>query len=131
MAANGLGHVVAALDILLKRRAAQIQIPVAETDVLPRFRIFGNFKRARFGRIQDVQSRYFDFYITGRDSGIARSLRPRQNFSFNLDDIFVPKALGLIEKSLILWMEDDLNQPGAIAQVTKKDPPVIAATMDP
>ena len=63
--AGDLGDLVAHEDIFLQIRPPQVEIPVFQPQILFHVGMFHNFKRRRFGFIQNPQFGHINFHIAG------------------------------------------------------------------
>ena len=95
-------HTMTQFQVLADGVAAQIQITVFHTQVVPPVRIVFNRERRSHGSIQDIQFRNDDFDLTGRDIRVFAGTFA--NGSRHLDNIFASQLICFLTKSGIHFL---------------------------
>ena len=113
-------------QIVLDRRAAQVEITVFQPSVFQRVSFFGNDHRGGFRRVDDVHVFSVDFDLPGRHLRIF--ILAFDNLALDLQDIFVADVLDLFSQ---FFIHSNLNDAAAVAQVDKDQRAQIAPAGNP
>ena len=110
--------------------AAQIQITVFHTQVVPPVRIVFNRERRSHGSIQDIQFRNDDFDLTGRDIRVFAGTFA--NGSRYLDNIFASQFICFLTKSGINFLvKHQLRNTVTVADVHERHAPHLTGFLYP
>jgi hypothetical protein len=117
-------------DVLLHARAAEVQVPVLQTDVLRHRRIVGDGKRRRLRVVEETDLRRGDLDLTGRNLRVDRVGGPRLDPAEHRHHELRAQALRLRHERIVV-ADDDLRDAVAIAQVEEQQRAEIADAVDP
>ena len=124
-------HPVAQDDVVLQPRPAQIEIAVLEAHVFGHRRLVGDRKRRRLRLVQDRQLADDDFDLAGRELRVDRVGGAPPHPPADADDELRAQALGLGHQRLVVLVEDDLRDAGAIADVDEQQSAQVADAVHP
>ncbi len=129
--ARRLGDAMALAQVARDARAAQIEITIAEPEILVA-RIGVERERENVGAIQNAQMLRQQFDVTGGQLWILCAGNSRRHFAFHFDHIFVTESMGNGRQFRIFFRtKNDLGQSLAIAQIDENDATMIAPDMHP
>jgi hypothetical protein len=119
----------------LKLRAAQIQITVFEAQVFARKLVWRgrlDLERRRLRIVEDEQLARAHFYVAGRDFRVALVLSAQDNFALDGDDVLAAHLFGFrVCLARSLFVEHDLRDAVAVAQINERQRPEVAPPRDP
>ena len=118
-------------DVGLQPRTTQVEIAVLETHVFRHRRLVGDRERRRLRFVQHRELRDDDFDLAGRQLRIDGLRRAAPHLAHDADDELGPQPLGLGHQRLVVLVEDDLRDAGAVADVDEQQPAQIAHAMHP
>ena len=127
--ADDLHDLAAQHDRLMHRGATQVQVAVAQAQVIVDVDLIAQLKRRGLGLAQDTQFADVQFHITGGDLvGLGGALT---QFAAADHHVFTFQAFGFGEN--VFWrilVKNQLQDAGGIAQIGKDDAALIAGTGD-
>ncbi len=129
-AANLEKNFVAQREIGVLARTAQIEIAIAQARFFGGVGFVFDLKRRRFRVVEDVKLGGDDFDFAAGEIGIR--FLARDDFAFDGDDVFAADVFGFaVRFGLRLFVKDDLDDAGAIANVEEEEISEVAAASDP
>jgi len=129
-AANFEQDFVAQREIGVLARAAQIEIAIAEARFFGGVGFVFDLKRRRFRVVEDVKLGGDDFDFAAGEIGIR--FLARDDFAFDGDDVFAADVFSFaVSFGLRLFVKDDLDDAGAIANVEEEEISEVATARDP
>ena len=120
---------VAAPQALLHHVAAQVDVAVLEPELLAHFLVERERRRRR--RVQDHELRGEQLDLAGAQVRVHGAGRPRPELALHLDAELAAEVLGGLEGLRRVGVEDDLQQPRAVAQVDEDHAAVVTAAVHP
>jgi hypothetical protein len=105
--------------------AAQVEVAVAQPDVVARVDVVVDRQRQRRGLGEHLEGRRVDLDLAGGQVGVVVAGRAPGDLADDLDAELVAQVVG------VLLAEDHLDDPRAVAQVDEDDPAVVAAAGHP
>jgi hypothetical protein len=128
---RGRRDLVAQDQVLLQRRAAQVEITMPQADILVRRGKFRYFERRRLALVQNGDGFHPHFDLPRAEVRIFGPCRPRPHFARDLEHVFRADRLRLGEHVLAVRMEHQLHQPLAVPQVDEHHASVVAPVVHP
>ena len=117
-------------QVLLRARAAQVEIAIAQARLFARGHFVLDHEWRRLRRVQDAQLAGHDFDFAGGEIGIR--LLPLHHAACDGYNEFRAQLLGAgVRGGLLLLVENNLRQARAVAQVDEDQVAEIAPPMDP
>jgi hypothetical protein len=117
-------------DVLLRPLATQVEIPVAQPDILGNGRVLGNLKRWRPGLIQHPDSFRDHLNLAGCQLQIDGLVGSAPYWPPDPNDVLRPKVLCLRQQALVV-PDDDLRETLTVADVDEDDAPKVADAVHP
>ena len=118
-------------DVVLQPRTAQVEIAILQPHVFRHRRVVGDRKRRRLRLVEQRQLRDDHLDFAGRQLRIHRLGRSAAHRAADADDELGSQALGLGHQRLVVLVEDDLRDAGAVADVDEQQPAEVAHAMHP
>ena len=117
-------------DVVLHAGAPQVEVPVAEPHLLGHAGLVGDRERGRLrlGEHADFAREHFD--LAGRQPGVDRVFRSALHHADDGHDVLRAEALGDGHQRLVV-ADDDLREPGAVADVDEGDAAEVADAVHP
>ena len=109
--------------------AAQVEVAIAQPHLFADVLI--ELKRQRLGAVEDFELLAQHLDLARLQVGVRRARRPHPHHPGDLEHELVAHALGHREHRGLVGIEDDLQQPLAIAQIDENDAAMVAAAMRP
>jgi hypothetical protein len=109
--------------------AAQIDVAEAQAHFLAD--VLVQLKRQRLGAVQNLERAAHELDLAGLQIRIDGSRRTGPDHAGDLEYVFIAHPLRLGEDIRGVRIEDDLQQPLAVAQVDENDAAMVAAAMGP
>jgi hypothetical protein len=111
-------------------RATQIEIAIAEARFFGGVGVVFDLKWRRFRIVEDVKFAGDDFDFAASEIGIR--FLAKDDFAFDGDDVLAADVFGFgMRVGLRLFIEDDLNDAGTIAEIEEEEIAEVASTSDP
>ena len=127
-----LGGPVSHEQCLLHRRPAQVQIPIAEAQLLADFDVGFDRERRRVGRIEDPQAVALDVDGAGGEVGIGHPLGARLDLALDGQDELGADRVGLfVLLGIDVGSKHHLGEPPPISKIHENDAAMIAALRHP
>ncbi len=120
---------VAAPQALLHQVAAQVDVAVLEPQLLAHVLVEGERRRHR--RVQDHELRGEQLDLAGSQVRVHGAGRTRPQLALHLDTELASEVLGTLEGLRRVGVEDDLQQPRAVAQVDEDHAAMVTAAVHP
>ena len=118
-------------DVVLQPRTTKIEIAILQAYVFRHRRVVGDRKRRCLCLVQHHELLHDDLDLAGRQLRIHRLGRAAPHFPDHADHELGSQPLGLGNQRLVVFVEDDLRDPGAVADVDEEQPAEIAHAMHP
>ena len=127
------GEVGAHLEIGRHTRAAQVEVAVAQADVLGGVHVVLDLEGRRLGGVEDHDLVDEDLDLAGRELGVVHALGALTHDARDLDRPLGADGLGRVERVAagVLRVKGDLRHAVAVAQVNEDEAAVVAAVPDP
>ena len=130
--ANGQRDLVTQPEIALHLGAAQVDVAMLEADFFVLDGFFGGRERRQSRVIEDAQFGGFDLDFAGRHLGIDSVLVAQAHLADGGDDVLRPHLFALrVAFGSEFFVEHNLGNAAAVAQVEEDEVAVIAAAVDP
>ena len=123
-------HAVAQHQVLLHRRATQVQHPVGQADVLGQVLVI-ELEGRRHRRIQHLQFVAQHLDLAALDRVVAGARGTATHLAGDADAVLVAQALGRGEGLGPIGIADHLGQALAVAQIDEDHAPVVPTPVDP
>jgi hypothetical protein len=119
-------------EVPLHDRSAEVEVPVAQSEVFTRVRVIRHPERRCLRFAQDVNRRADHLDITCQKFGIDCIFGSRPYDAFNTDDKFVSQiASRIVRMGRFLRAEHRLDDPRIVAQIDKDHPAMVAESVHP
>ena len=124
--------VVAQAEVALHLGAAQVDVAIFEADFFVLDGFFGGRERRQARVVEDEQLGGFDLDFAGGHLGVDGVGVAQADLADGGDDVLGPHLLALgVAVGRELFVENDLGDAGAVAQVEEDEIAVVAAAVDP
>src|SRR5262249_26903731 len=126
-------HLVPELDRLAHAVAAQVEVAVAEPQLLSDLAGEAlDLERRRLRVGEELRPADEDLDLAGRHLGVDRLLRAPHDLALGADHVLGAQLVPELERAAgRVGVEDELDESGAIAEVDEHEPAVVAAPVDP
>ena len=127
------GDLVAQTDVLLHRRAAQVEVPILEPQLLGRVGAILDDERRRLRAREKVELRGDDLDVPGRHVGSPLPFPAKRDLAFDRDDVLAARLGRAVDRLLRRsgLVEENLNQAAAVAHRQENEFSQIAAAAHP
>ena len=127
------GEVGAHLEVGRHARAAQVEVAVAQADVLGGVHVVLDLEGRRLGGVEDLDLVDEDLDLAGRELGVVHALGTLAHDAGDLDRPLGADGLGRMERLAagVLRVKGDLRHAVAVAQVDEDEAAVVATVPDP
>ena len=123
---------VAQDEVLLHRRAAQVEVAVAQPQTFVGAGVISDVERRRAGGVEDGHGGGLHFHLAGGHRRVGGAGRARLHLAPNLHHPLLPQLVGNAGRLPMQFrVADHLHHAGAVAQVDEDDAAVVAAAGHP
>ena len=125
-------HVVAQRQVAAHRLLAQVEVAVAQAQLLAHRLVLVDLERRRLGVGQQVHRAHGQLDLAGGQRRVDRALLARHQLALGGDHVLGAQRLrGGVRLGRLLRAEHELEQPAAVAQVDEDEPAVVAPAVHP
>ena len=130
---QGEGEIGAHLEVGRHARATQVEVAVAQADVLGGVHMVLDLEGRRLGGVEDLDGVNEDLDLAGGELGVLHALGALADDARDLDGPLGADSLGRVEglAARVLRVKGDLRHALAVAQVNKDEAAVVATVPDP
>jgi len=119
-------------EVLEHLRAAQVQVPVFQTQAFVNVYIILNIERRRLGTREELGAAWLDLYLSGPQIRINLALCPGPHWTSNHNHILAPPTVNHIKDLLVfVRIGNYLDNTGAVSQVYEDEAAKVTAPGHP
>ncbi len=117
-------------DVRLQARTAQVEVAVAQPDVLRHRAVLGDLKRRRLRFVEQTNLAGQHFHFAGRQLRIHRLVSATLHVAGDADDKLRAESLGDGHQRVV-FADHHLRDAGAVANIEKRDAAEVADAVHP